>query len=115
MSHDSGRHQVYRYTVLSKNVLVGDESELYELATLAGVVVDPNVFKIIVDLLRMNVAPSAIERMLKSMVSSVSSASSGGENRPRSGREMPSLPGAPATSKRRFKSHDRKTQEKPKS
>ncbi|KAK2143040.1 hypothetical protein NP493_4657g00003 [Ridgeia piscesae] len=80
MSHDSGRHQVYRYTVLSKNVLVGDESELYELATLAGVVVDPNVFKIIVDLLRMNVAPSAIERMLKSMVSSVSSASSGGEN-----------------------------------
>jgi len=45
MSHDSGRHQVYRYTVLSKNVLVGDESELYELATLAGVVVDPNVFK----------------------------------------------------------------------
>ena len=45
MSHDSGRHQVYRYTVLSKNVLVGDESELYELATLAGVVIDPNVFK----------------------------------------------------------------------
>ena len=45
MSHDGGRHQVYRYTVLSKNVLVGDESELYELATLAGVVIDPNVFK----------------------------------------------------------------------
>ena len=45
MSHDNGRHQVYRYTMLSKNVLVGDESELYELATMAGVVIDPNVFK----------------------------------------------------------------------
>ena len=80
-------------------------------------------FRIIVDLLRMNVAPSAIERMLKSMLSSApkSKAQSTGDAHPptHSGREMPNPPNAPASSKRRFppsgKSHDRRTQEKPKS
>ncbi|XP_060072733.1 mitotic-spindle organizing protein 2B-like [Ylistrum balloti] len=55
------------FTLLSKNVLSPEEQELYELADLAGVVVDPSVFKIVLDLLKMNVAPTAVLQMLKSM------------------------------------------------
>lgn len=65
---DKARSQTLRYTHLSKNVLSSDETELYELANLAGVTFDPNVFKIIAELLHMNVAPTAIERMLKTMI-----------------------------------------------
>lgn len=57
-------------SVAAKNVLSADELELFELANLAGVTMHPKVFKIIVDLLHMNVAPVAIERMLRSMSSS---------------------------------------------
>lgn len=62
------KSQTLRYTLLSKNVLTADEAELYELSNLAGIVFDPNVFKIIIDLLRLNVAPTAIEGMLKNML-----------------------------------------------
>lgn len=55
-------------THVSKKVLTADETELYELSKLAGIEFDQDVFKIIVDLLRLNVAPTAIERMLKSML-----------------------------------------------
>ncbi|XP_033729511.1 mitotic-spindle organizing protein 2-like [Pecten maximus] len=55
------------FTLLSKNVLSPEEQELYELADLAGVVIDPAVFKIVLDLLKMNVAPTAVLQMLKSM------------------------------------------------
>jgi hypothetical protein len=37
--------QTLKYTLLSKNVLTLDEAELYELSQLAGVTLDPNVFK----------------------------------------------------------------------
>ncbi|OWF40287.1 mitotic-spindle organizing protein 2B-like [Mizuhopecten yessoensis] len=55
------------FTLLSQNVLSLEEEELYELADLAGVVIDPAVFKIVLDLLKMNVAPTAVLQMLKSM------------------------------------------------
>ena len=60
--------QTLKYTLLSKNVLTLDEAELYELSQLAGVTLDPNVFKIILDLLKMNVAPVAVLQMLMSML-----------------------------------------------
>ncbi|XP_027628415.1 mitotic-spindle organizing protein 2B [Tupaia chinensis] len=41
--------------------------ELYELAQAAGGAIDPDVFKILVDLLKLNVAPLAVFQMLKSM------------------------------------------------
>ncbi|ESO97861.1 hypothetical protein LOTGIDRAFT_209027 [Lottia gigantea] len=59
--------EVLRYQLCSKNVLAPDETELYELTQLAGVVTDPQVFKIILDLLKLNVAPAAILHMIKSM------------------------------------------------
>ncbi|XP_061188474.1 mitotic-spindle organizing protein 2-like [Saccostrea echinata] len=59
--------QFLQYTLLSKNVLSLDEQELYELSQLAGVVFDPSVFKIIMDLLKMNVAPQAILQVLRSI------------------------------------------------
>jgi len=37
--------QTTNFTLLSKNVLSPEEQELYELATLAGVVLDPSVYK----------------------------------------------------------------------
>ncbi|KAL4681184.1 hypothetical protein H8957_006922 [Semnopithecus entellus] len=44
-----------------------EEMELYELAQAAGGAIDPDVFKILVDLLKLNVAPLAVFQMLKSM------------------------------------------------
>lgn len=50
-----------------KKVLGTEEMELYELAQAAGAAIDPDVFKILVDLLNLNVAPLAVFQMLKSM------------------------------------------------
>ncbi|XP_024413282.2 mitotic-spindle organizing protein 2B isoform X2 [Desmodus rotundus] len=50
-----------------KKVLSAEEMELYELAQAAGGAMDPDVFKILVDLLKLNVAPLAVFQMLKSM------------------------------------------------
>ncbi|XP_074643346.1 mitotic-spindle organizing protein 2B-like [Tubulanus polymorphus] len=61
------KSQTMKFTLLSKNVLSADEAELYELGHLAGVVMDPNLFKIVLDLLKMNIAPTVIMQMLKSI------------------------------------------------
>ncbi|KAL8615768.1 hypothetical protein ACOMHN_040263 [Nucella lapillus] len=61
------RSEVLRFQVRSKDVLAPDEMELYELTQLAGVTMDPSVFKIILDLQKINVAPMAIMQMLKLM------------------------------------------------
>lgn len=58
---------VQKYVTKKKKVLSAEEAELYELAQAAGIVLDQDVFKIIVDLLKMNVAPLAVFQMLKSM------------------------------------------------
>ncbi|XP_044631678.1 mitotic-spindle organizing protein 2B isoform X2 [Equus asinus] len=50
-----------------KKVLSAEEMELYELAQAAGGAMDPDVFKILLDLLKLNVAPLAVFQMLKSM------------------------------------------------
>ncbi|XP_072921452.1 mitotic-spindle organizing protein 2 isoform X2 [Hemitrygon akajei] len=58
---------VQKYAVKKKKVLNAEELELYELTQAAGVAMDQEVFKIIVDLLKMNVAPLAVFQMLKAM------------------------------------------------
>ncbi|MBN3300037.1 MZT2B protein, partial [Amia calva] len=50
-----------------KKVLNPEETDLFELTQAAGIAVDQEVFKIIVDLLKMNVAPLAVFQMLKAM------------------------------------------------
>ncbi|XP_033007047.1 mitotic-spindle organizing protein 2B [Lacerta agilis] len=50
-----------------RKLLTAEEAELFELAQAAGSGLDPEVFKILLDLLRMNVAPLAIFQMLRSM------------------------------------------------
>uniref|UniRef100_A0A8D0L5X0 Uncharacterized protein n=1 Tax=Sphenodon punctatus TaxID=8508 RepID=A0A8D0L5X0_SPHPU len=50
-----------------RKLLTGEEAELFELAQAAGSGLDPEVFKILLDLLRMNVAPLAVFQMLRSM------------------------------------------------
>nr|XP_023502767.1 mitotic-spindle organizing protein 2-like isoform X3 [Equus caballus] len=50
-----------------KKVLSAEEMELYELAQAAGGAMDPDVFKILLGLLKLNVAPLAVFQMLKSM------------------------------------------------
>ncbi|KAL4223017.1 Mitotic-spindle organizing protein [Mactra antiquata] len=51
----------------SKNILTIEEMELYELCQLAGVVMEPATFRIILDLLKLDVSPQAILQMLKTM------------------------------------------------
>ncbi|KAJ1175344.1 hypothetical protein NDU88_000632 [Pleurodeles waltl] len=56
-----------RHVQKKKKVLNAEETELYELAQAAGVGLDPELFRILLDLLKMNVAPLAVYQMLKSM------------------------------------------------
>ncbi|XP_030075039.1 mitotic-spindle organizing protein 2B isoform X2 [Microcaecilia unicolor] len=58
---------LHKYALKKKKVLNAEEAELYELAQAAGISMDQEVFKILVDLLKMNVAPLAVFQMLKSM------------------------------------------------
>ncbi|XP_075034808.1 mitotic-spindle organizing protein 2B isoform X4 [Mixophyes fleayi] len=58
---------VQKYVTKKKKVLTAEETELYELAQAAGIAMDQEVFRILVDLLKMNVAPLAVFQMLKSM------------------------------------------------
>ncbi|KAM4052253.1 mitotic-spindle organizing protein 2B isoform 2-T2 [Anomaloglossus baeobatrachus] len=58
---------VQKYVTKKKKALTAEEAELFELVQASGVVMDQEVFRIIVDLLKMNVAPLAIFQMLKSM------------------------------------------------
>ncbi|XP_063774067.1 mitotic-spindle organizing protein 2B-like [Pseudophryne corroboree] len=58
---------VQKYVTKKKKVLSAEETELYELAQAAGIAMDQEVFRILVDLLKMNVAPLAVFQMLKSM------------------------------------------------
>ncbi|XP_008121175.1 mitotic-spindle organizing protein 2B isoform X1 [Anolis carolinensis] len=50
-----------------RKLLTAEEAELFELAQAAGTGLDPEVFKILLDLLRMNVAPVAIYQVLRAM------------------------------------------------
>ncbi|KAJ7421889.1 mitotic-spindle organizing protein 2B-like [Pitangus sulphuratus] len=50
-----------------KQLLNAEEAELFELAQAAGSGLDPEVFRVLLDLLRMNVAPLAVFQVLKSM------------------------------------------------
>ncbi|XP_055087838.1 mitotic-spindle organizing protein 2 isoform X2 [Periophthalmus magnuspinnatus] len=58
---------VQKYAIKKKKVLSPEESELYELTQAAGIIIDQEVFKIILDLLKMNVAPQAVFQTLKAM------------------------------------------------
>ncbi|XP_029941385.1 mitotic-spindle organizing protein 2 isoform X1 [Salarias fasciatus] len=58
---------VQKYAMKKKKVLNAEEMELFELTQAAGITVDQEVFKIIVDLLKMNVAPQAVFQTLKAM------------------------------------------------
>ncbi|XP_034997705.1 mitotic-spindle organizing protein 2 isoform X4 [Hippoglossus stenolepis] len=58
---------VQKYAIKKKKVLSVEEAELYELTQAAGLTIDQEVFKIIVELLKMNVAPQAVFQTLKAM------------------------------------------------
>lgn len=58
---------VQKYAMKKKKVLNVEEMELFELTQAAGITVDQEVFKIILDLLKMNVAPQAVFQTLKAM------------------------------------------------
>ncbi|XP_076020145.1 mitotic-spindle organizing protein 2 isoform X2 [Genypterus blacodes] len=68
---------VQKYAMKKKKVLSAEEAELFELTQSAGVTVDQEVFKIIVDLLKMNVAPQAVFQTLKAMCAGQRVAESG--------------------------------------
>ncbi|MBN3271614.1 MZT2 protein, partial [Polyodon spathula] len=58
---------VQKYAMKKKKVLNAEETDLFELTQAADIAMDQEVFKIIVDLLKMNVAPLAVFQMLKAM------------------------------------------------
>ncbi|KAG7498819.1 hypothetical protein JOB18_021649 [Solea senegalensis] len=73
---------VQKYAIKKKKVLTAEEAELFELTQAAGITIDQEVFKIIVDLLKMNVAPQAVFQTLKLMCAGqrVSDSCGGGDS-----------------------------------
>jgi len=69
MPSNERQPQVVRAQLVSKAFLSPDEMELYELTQLAGCTLDQEVFKILSDLLKMNVSSEALLLMLRSMCS----------------------------------------------
>ncbi|XP_071322794.1 mitotic-spindle organizing protein 2 isoform X1 [Trachinotus anak] len=85
---------VQKYAIKKKKILSAEETELFELTQAAGITVDQEVFKIIVDLLKMNVAPQAVFQTLKAMCAGQRVAEScGGESAAAS--HSTSIPTAP--------------------
>ncbi|NWU97141.1 MZT2A protein, partial [Upupa epops] len=62
-----GKGAVAEPRLRRKQLLSAEEAELFELAQAAGSGLDPDVFRVLLDLLRMNVAPLAVFQVLKSM------------------------------------------------
>ncbi|KAG5283715.1 hypothetical protein AALO_G00045190 [Alosa alosa] len=58
---------VQKYSNKKKKILSAEEFEVFELTQAAGIILDQEVFKIILDLLKMNVAPLAVFQTLKAM------------------------------------------------
>ncbi|XP_066272709.1 mitotic-spindle organizing protein 2B-like [Branchiostoma lanceolatum] len=79
-SPQQAKSQTYNFMVLSKNILSGEEADLYELCNLAGITIDPHVFKIVLDLLRLNVAPMTMLQVLKSMANNAIKSRSASED-----------------------------------
>ncbi|XP_040914488.1 mitotic-spindle organizing protein 2 isoform X3 [Toxotes jaculatrix] len=104
---------VQKYAIKKKKVLSAEETELFELTQAAGITVDQEVFKIIVDLLKMNVAPQAVFQTLKAMCAGQRVAEScGGE--PSTASHTTSIATAPTEPRVRSKagaSHSEKTRE----
>ncbi|KAL2081769.1 hypothetical protein ACEWY4_023622 [Coilia grayii] len=58
---------VQKYSNKKKKILSAEECELFDLTQAAGIILDQEVLKIILDLLKMNVAPLAVFQTLKAM------------------------------------------------
>ena len=59
-------------TLYTRNIFSPEDADLYELTQLAGVTLDPNVFKIVTDLLKLNVQPASIVKVSRSRISFLS-------------------------------------------
>ncbi|XP_028319162.1 mitotic-spindle organizing protein 2 isoform X4 [Gouania willdenowi] len=95
---------VQKYALKKKKVLNAEETELFELSQAAGITLDQEVFKIMVDLLKMNVAPQAVFQTLKSMCASQRAAEGGALDASSSSHttSAPSAPAAAPTESRGF-------------
>jgi len=56
-----------KFTFNKDNRLSHEEKELYELCSLAGVKFDVNIFKIILEMLKLDISPIAVADLLKSI------------------------------------------------
>ncbi|KAM6975310.1 mitotic-spindle organizing protein 2 isoform 2-T2 [Tautogolabrus adspersus] len=105
---------VQKYAIKKKKVLSAEEMELFELTQAAGITVDQEVFKIIVDLLKMNVAPQAVFQTLKAMCAGQRVAESCGGAEPSTTSHTTSITAAPTEARVRSKagaSHSEKSRE----
>lgn len=64
MSRSQSTPDIYKVTVTRANPKSVDE-ELLELCNLSGVTLDPDVFKILLDLIKLNVPPTSLVSVLK--------------------------------------------------
>ena len=59
-------------TLYTRNIFSPEDADLYELTQLAGVTLDPNVFKIVTDLLKLNAQPASIVKVSRASTSFLS-------------------------------------------
>lgn len=64
---DQRSSQTSHYNFTIQNILSAHERELYELAQISGITINPHVFKILLELLQTDVSPAAVFTMLQNM------------------------------------------------
>lgn len=69
MSRSNSNPEHYKVTLTRLNSK-SPEEELLDLCNLSGVTLDPDVFKIVMDLIKMNVQPTALVQVLKKITTS---------------------------------------------
>lgn len=69
MSRSASNSDVYRVALTRMNPKTVDE-ELLEICKLSGVKMDSEVFKIILDLIKLNVSPTALVQLLRKVAAS---------------------------------------------
>ena len=69
MSRSKSTPDIYKVTVARTNPKTLDE-ELLELCKLSGVTLDADVFKILLDLIKLNVSPTSLVSILKKIAAS---------------------------------------------
>ncbi|KAG7174407.1 Mitotic-spindle organizing protein 2-like [Homarus americanus] len=63
--------EVHLYTLVTKNNLNSEQRQLFDLVRAAGIIIHPQLFKTVMDLLAQNIPPHALINLLRDLSSKI--------------------------------------------